>query len=133
MSTTVQNIYNTALAIMHEDSCEDYAKRTPGIINALMGLCWKASTEHQFGPHDMWTPVESMDDTVEGVDISIALSAMPYGLAAQLYLDEDPVRSASWWSVFEQNLAVFSRQRPADEEAIKDVYGGIEYNDFGRW
>lgn len=133
MDVTVRDIYYSALAIMHEADTEDYANRTPAIVNTLIGQCWNASEEHQFGPHSFWTPVMSMTDIVEGVDISLSLSAMPYGLAAMLFLDEDPVRSNSWWDVWQEGLAMFRRMRPAEIEPIKDVYGGYGAEDYGRW
>lgn len=133
MSVTVLDIYNTALAIMDEAGTSDYEKRTPPIVNSMMGAVWMASEEHHFGPHSMWTPVTDMSDELSGVDQSLALSAMPYGLAAQLYLGEDHIRAGSWWSIFEERVALFKRSRPAEAEAITDCYGGFGHNDFGRW
>lgn len=128
MTITVRDVYNSALAIMNERASADYENRVTSIINTLIGQSWAFSEAHEKGPHSLWTPVNSMDDDLEGVDQSIALSAMPYGLAAMLYLDEDPVRSNSWWSVWQQGLDTFRRCRPAGIEPIEDLYGGI-----GRW
>lgn len=128
MSVTARDIYNSALAIMHEKPAEDYEERALAIINTLIGQSWAFSADHDFGPHNLWTPAADMNSELEGVDISIALSGMPYGLAAMLYLDEDPVRSGSWWDIWQEALATFRRCRPASFETIKDVYGGI-----GRW
>lgn len=133
MEVTVRDIYNSALAIMHESDTEDYADRVPAIVNTLIGQCWSASEQHQFGPHSHWTPVTGMDSAIVGVDISLSLSAMPYGLAAMLFLDEDPQRSDSWWQVWQEALALFRRNRPAEIESIKDIYGGIDGEDYGRW
>ena len=133
MDVTVRDVYNSALAIMHERDTEDYSSRVPSIVNTLIGQCWYASEEHQFGPHSHWSPVREMTDILEGVDMSLALSAMPYGLAAMLFLDEDPQRSDSWWQVWQEGLAVFRRNRPAEFEPIGDVYGGYGADDFGRW
>ena len=133
MSVTVLDIYNTALAIMDESGTSDYEKRTPPIVNSMMGAVWMASEQHHFGPHSMWTPVTDMSDEVSGVDQSLALSAMPYGLAAQLYLGEDHVRAGSWWAIFEERLALFKRNRPAEFESIDNYYGGCELSEFGRW
>lgn len=133
MSASVQEIYNAALAIMDEDDCEAYRSRTPAIVNTLIGRCWMASEEHQFGGHSMWYPVSSLTDTVENIDNTLALSAMPYGLAAMLYLDEDPVRARSWWDVFQETVETCARNRPAEAEPIQDVYGWGDFNEFGRW
>lgn len=133
MSVSVQEIYEAALSIMDENDCEDYRKRTPALVSALMGRCWVQSEKHPGGGHSAWLPVTSMEDTVEGIDNSIALSAMPYGLAAQLYMQEDPVSAQSWWNIFQENLELFRMSRPAQVEDITDVYGGIEHGRFGRW
>lgn len=133
MSVNVQEIYEAALAIMDESDSEGYRKRTPALISALMGRCWALSEEHTGTGHSRWLPVTSMEDTVEGIDNSIALSAMPYGLAAQLYLQEDPVSARSWWDIFQENLEQFRISRPAAVEDIVDVYGGIEYGRFTAW
>lgn len=133
MGVSVQEIYQAALAIMDEKDSAGYRARVPGLVNTLMGRCWMVSEEHEFGGHSMWTPVEKMEDEVAGIDRSLALSAMPYGLAAQLYLQEDPKSAGSWWDIFQENLETFRRNRPAAPETIRDVYGGIEYGSFGRW
>lgn len=128
MEVTARDIYNSALAIMHENPAEDYESRVLPIINTLVGQCWQFSEAHDFGAHNFWVPLEEMDDAVGGVDISLSLSAMPYGLAAMLFMDEDPVRSNSWWEIWQESVATFKRNRPAEIERIEDVYGGI-----GRW
>lgn len=133
MNVTVKDIYNSALAIMHEKDAEDYSSRAPAIINTLIGQCWNASEEHGFGPHSLWTPVEDMASVVAGVDLSLSLSAMPYGLAAQLYIDEDPIRAGAWWDIWQEALALFRRNRPAEIEPIQDMYGGFGCVEFGRW
>ena len=133
MNVTVLDIYNTALALMDETGTADYERRTPPIVNSMMGAVWMASEQHQFGPHSMWTPVTSMGDALDGVDQSLALSAMPYGLAAQLYLGEDAVRAESWWRIFEERVAMFKRARPAEIDCTENLYGGCEFSEFGRW
>lgn len=133
MSVNVQEIYEAALAIMDERDSEEYRRRTPALVSALMGRCWVLSEEHPGGGHSAWLPVTSMEDTVEGIDNSIALSAMPYGLAAQLYLQEDPVSARSWWDIFQENLELFRRAGAATVEDIVDVYGGIEHGRGARW
>lgn len=133
MSVSVQEIYEAALSVMDESDSEDYRKRTPALVSALMGRCWVQSEEHQGVGHSLWLPVTTMEDTVEGIDNSIALSAMPYGLAAQLYMQEDPVSAQSWWDIFQENLELFRTSRPAQVEDIVDVYGGIEHGRFAVW
>lgn len=133
MSVNVQEIYDAALAIMDESDNARYRGRTPALVNALMGRCFPRSEEHSGSGHSRWLPVAAMEDTVEGIDNGIALSVMPYGLAAQLYMQEDPVSARSWWDIFQENLELLGRCRPAAVEDITDVYGGIEYGSFGGW
>lgn len=133
MSTTVRDIYNAALAIMNEsDPDGGYAGRTAAIVNTLIGDCWRVSEQHRFGPHSTWKPVSSLDDTVSGIDVTLCLAAMPYGLAAMLYLDEDPVRSRSWWSVYQEQYEK-CRRSPGSFESVEDLYGGVEMGRYGQW
>lgn len=132
---TVQDIYNAALAIMNETGTgnhNDYEGRTPALINMLIGDLWQVSEEYETGPHSMWRPVSAMSDEVEGIDATLALSVMPLGLASYLYLDEDPVRAGSWWGIYLERKEQ-SRHSPARTQPIEDVYGGIEYGNYGRW
>lgn len=132
MSTQVQAIYEAALAILDEADSEDFRKRTPAIINMLIGRCFNASEEYETGPHSMWTPVTSLEDYVEGIDRTLCLSAMPNGLASYLVLDYDNVKANALWSVFIEQVEL-ARRSPAEIQPIVDVYGGIEHGQFGRW
>ena len=131
MNICVNDIYSAALAIMGEETSAEYEARTPGIVNALIGRCFQASERYETGPHSMWTPVGALTDAVCDLDRTLALSAMPYGLAALLYLDEDPARSSSWWSIFLEQVEL-CRRSPAEFEPVENVYGAPETN-FGRW
>lgn len=128
---TVQQIYDIAVALIDEPDNADFVKRTPGIINNLIGMCYQASEEWERGPHSAWTPVSEMGDEVQGIDQTMALSAMPNGLASYLVLDYDPVKARSLWSVFLERVEA-NRRTPGYFEPIEDVYGGIEYGQFSR-
>lgn len=133
MGVPARTVYDMALAIMHEsDDDNSYIERSPAILNTLIGRCWRFSEEHEYGKHSTWTPITSIDDDIEGLDRTLCLSALPYGLAAQLYLDEDPVRSNSYWGVFQEQVDMCSRS-PKAIEPIEDVYGGLGKNDYARW
>ena len=119
MNICVNDIYSAALAIMGEETSAEYEARTPGIVNALIGRCFQASERYETGPHSMWTPVGALTDAVCDLDRTLALSAMPYGLAALLYLDEDPARSSSWWSIFLEQVELCRRAR--DDECAAEV------------
>lgn len=133
MSVSVREIYNGALALMGESDSDHYRNRTPDLVNTLLGRCRLVCGSAAEGGHSAWLPVAGLEDTVEGIDKSVALSAMPYGLAAQLYLQEDPVSARSWWDIFQENLELLGRGRPAVVEDITDVYGGIGHGSYGGW
>ena len=129
---TVKQVYDAALAIMNEPAEDSYQTRAIPIVNTLIGQCWQMSAEYDTGRRDMWTPVTDIDDEIVGIDMNIALSVMPYGLAAMLYLDEDAARANSWWQIYQENL-VDSRRNPAEFESVSDVYGCFEFHSDGRW
>lgn len=132
MSATVEQVYRAALALIDEEPDESLASRTPGIINTLIGRCFDASEEYETGAHSLWTPVAEMSDELEGIDRTIALSAMPYGLAAMLVLGYDPVKSRALWSVFIEQVEL-ARKTPESFVPIENVYGAGEHGGFGRW
>lgn len=122
---TVEQVYKAALAIMDEDEAENYESyenRLIPLVNSLIGQCYQMSEDYDTGSRSMWTPVERASDEIIGIDQTIALSVMPFGLAALLYLNEDPMRANSWWQVFQDGL-VDARKNPAEFEAIEDCYG----------
>lgn len=129
---TVQEVYDAALAIMHEPDDTNYYSRVEPLVNTLIGQCWQMSAEYDTGRRDMWTPVTAKTDEIIGIDQNIALSVMPYGLAALLYLDEDAARANSWWQIYQETLAD-SRRNPAAFEPIVDVYSCYDVCNDGRW
>lgn len=130
---TVQDVYNSALAIMNEASDESYETRVIPLVNSLIGQCWQMSEDYDTGSRAIWEPVDSMDDEIIGIDQHIALSVMPFGLASLLYLDEDSIRANSWWQVYQDGL-VDARRSPAKFKGIEDVYGILQSNNQdGRW
>ena len=143
MSTTAQWVFETAMHLMDElagtlaDAAHtrEYKTRTPFILNVLLDECASASDTYkalQPGQRPICPPVESMEDELP-LDDGVCRTVLPYGLAAQLYLQEDPVSARSWWDIFQENLALLSAARPARVEDIADVYGGIEHGRYGKW
>lgn len=129
---TVREVYEAALAIMHEPDDTNYTTRVVSLVNTLIGQCWQMSAEYDTGRRDMWVPVTVQTDEIVGIDQNIALAVMPYGLAALLYIDEDAARSNSWWQIYQETLAD-SRRNPAAFEPIIDFYGCTDVCDDGRW
>lgn len=128
----VKDIYKAALSILDEEDSKLLRDRTPAIVNTLIGRCYPMSETFDGESRSMWKPVCDLDDTVEGIDRTLCLSAMPYGLGAILVLDYDAVKSKSLWSVFQEMLERF-RNAPGQFAAIEDVYGGIEKGEAARW
>ena len=133
MSVQARKIFETALGIMDEqESAAHFEGRAVAVLNTLIGDCWRVSEEHERGPHSTWVAINSLEDTVEGIDNTLALSAMPYGLAAQLYLENDPLRANSWWQIYQEQYEK-CRRSPMSIEPIEDEYGGIGFGCYGRW
>jgi len=132
MAVTAEEIYAAAIAVMDEEDCDDYRKRSVPILNSLIGRCYTVSEQYETGPHSFWQGVAALSEQVRGLDKTLCLSALPFGLAALLYLEEDPARSRSWWSVFLEQLELCKRS-PGQIEAIGNVYGGLEHCGWGRW
>lgn len=130
---TANEIYLAALAIMDEqDADNSYKDRSPALINALMSRCWQYTEKYKGGSRSGYTAINSLDDEMVDFDDTIILGVMPYGLAAALYIGEDPLRANSWQQQFEENLFE-ARRIPQNFEAIEDVYGCVNPSSFARW
>lgn len=133
----VSDVFNAAMGIMDEldmsgeaqtADTEEYANRTPAIINMLIG-----ELKMLLGDHEDWLPVESLEDMVPGADTSYCLSALPYGLAANLLTDENPTAASFYQQRYEELRAIYLTRQQADISDITNLYGGIEYGEFSRW
>jgi hypothetical protein len=72
----------------------------------------------------------SYEDEVPLSD-KIARGILPYGLAGELYLHEDPDASNYYLSKYVSLIRDLNRR--AVQEPIRDVYHGIGHDQFGRW
>lgn len=134
MANRIANeIYLAALSIMDEqDMDNNYKERSAAIINALMSRCWQYTENYKGGSRSGFTAISSLDDELAGFDDTLVLGVMPYGLAAALYIGEDPLRANSWQQQFEENL-LEARRVPSGIEPIEDVYGCVNPSSFARW
>lgn len=134
MANRIANeIYLAALSIMDEqDMDNNYKDRSVAIINALMSRCWQYTESYKGGSRSGFAAISSLDDELEGFDDTLVLGVMPYGLAAALYIGEDPLRANSWQQQFEENL-LEARRVPSGIEPIEDVYGCVNPSSFARW
>ena len=99
-----------------------YEKRTPGILNVLSWECQPYSSAERQEVSDLSGEL--------GLDEAICEGVLPYGLAAQLLLEEYPVAAAWFRQRYREALAsVF----PASGEDITRLYGSLEHCGFSRW
>lgn len=133
----VSDVFDAAMGIMDElgqtgqaqtSDTQEYEYRTPAIINMLVG-----ELHMLLGNRDNWLPVSSLDDMVPTADTNYALSALPYGLAANLLIDENPTAASFYQQRYEELRAYYLARQQADVGDITDLYGGIPYGEFSRW
>lgn len=133
----VEDVFDAAMGIMDElgrtgeaqtSDTQEYEYRTPAIINMLV-----SELKILTGERGDWLPVESMEDAIPVGDSSYALGALPYGLAANLLVDENPTAAGFYQQRYEELRAYYLARIQAVYGNITNVYGGIEYGEFGSW
>lgn len=135
-------VFRAALALMNETETssytpdlEEYKARAVGIINVLMVELWKYSDTFKAeagGVRPLPARLEKLEDIIQ-MDDGICIGVMPYGLAAHLQFGEDNVRVSFNNQRYEELRDNLARGMPQEFEAVEDVYGGWEHNDFGAW
>lgn len=133
----VQDVFDAAMGIMDElnqqgqaqtADTNEYAFRTPSIMNMMVG-----ELNMYLGNHEDWLPMTSMEDVVPTADTNFAMSAMPYGLAANLLIDENPTAASFYQQRYEELRAAWLKCQKAEVGDIVNLYGGIGYGEFARW
>ena len=133
----VEDVFNAAMGIMDElgvdgeartSDTEEYALRTPSIVNMLV-----SELKILTGERGDWLPVESLEDVVPVGDPSYSLGALPYGLAANLLVDENPSAASFYQQRYEEMRAYYLARMQAVTGDVVNVYGGIEYGEFAHW
>ena len=133
---TARDIFTAAMGIMDELSptgeaansdTREYEQRTPAILNVLL-------TELKVlrGDSGDWLPVTGLDEPVQA-ETNYALGAMPYGLAANLLVDENPSAASFYQQRYEELRAMFMSRLSASVEDIELLYGGVSEGRFARW
>ena len=79
-----------------------------------------------------WLPVTGLDEPVPA-ETNYALGAMPYGLAANLLVDENPSAASFYQQRYEELRAMFMSRLSASVEDIELLYGGVGEGRFARW
>lgn len=143
--TNAQRVFELAMNLMDEvnestgaadtSDTKEYKNRTLAILNILRVDCYPYSDTYTVetpGKRPICPLIEDFTGPI-GLDDAICQSVLPYGLAAQLLLDENPDQASFYQQRYEELLASVARQLPAVEETVTDLYGGIEMGRFGRW
>ena len=148
---TAQDIFDEAMALMDEvndagqtDTADtaEYKNRTLFILNVLRGELYPYSdtyVSNTKGFRPIAALIEDFDTEID-LDDYICESVMPYGLAAHLFLDENPSAAQFFQQRYEELLSKLARGLPTTSEEIVDVHfgnntkdGGFEYDWMARW
>lgn len=145
MATTAQKVFDIAMSLMDEVNensgatdtvdTKEYKQRTLLILNALRGELFPYSDTYRTaenGKRPICPPIMSFADVIM-LDDFLCQSIMPYGLAAQLLLNEDAASASFHQQRYEELLLRYGRGVPQESEAITDVYGGIEHGEYSVW
>lgn len=135
---TGQEVFDVAMSLMDNKDMEryqavntEYRPRALDIINLLCAelypYCAVFTGEGRPAP-----PLLSNINDAVPLDESVSRQILPYGLAAHLFLMEDPGSAAFFQERYEEGKARIARGWPRDWEPIEDAYGQ-EYNDYGSW
>ena len=145
-TTTAQRVFDLAMGLMDEvnetsggtDDADtrEYKVRTLLILNALRGELFPYSDTYaaeEPGKRPILAVIQSFDQVI-GMDDYICQSVLPYGLAAQLLLDENPDSASFFQQRYEEMRMNLAKGLPKQSESISDVYGIVSpYNESSRW
>lgn len=145
-TTTAQRVFDIAMGLMDEvnetsgatdtSDTKEYKVRTLLILNALRGELFPYSDTYEMeetGKRPILHVIQNFTDVIM-MDDYICQTVMPYGLAAQLLLDENPTAASFFQQRYEELRNNLARGLPQGSEAITDLYGiGFEHNQFSRW
>ena len=89
--------------------------------------------EDEEGKRPVCPVIKDMEDEI-ALDDVICQTVLPYGLAAQLLLDENPASASFYQQRYEELLKEVGKSRYGRSMAIEDIYGtAFEYTEFARW
>lgn len=145
-TTTAQQVFDITMGLIDEvngssgatDTADtrEYRVRALYILNALRGELYPYSdtyTAATDGSRPIAPAILAFDGIIQ-LDDHICQSVLPYGLAAQLLLGEDPSSASFFQQRYEELRDGLTKGFPKSSESIVDVYGVCtEYNEFSRW
>jgi hypothetical protein len=117
---TAQDTFVTAMNLMDEES-EDGTYE--GYPDEYKNKAWPILTllQAELLPASVTPSVITSNASIFKVDDRTSLTVLPYGLAAQLLMNEDQNRAA----FFNNRYDELKRKRPALITKVKDVYGVV--------
>ena len=124
MATTGTQVLNNALAIMDEVGSTEYNTRAINFINMLCDKLYPYSDNYivaTIGVRPIVTHITALPETL-GIDDILAKSVLPYGLAAQLMINDDAAQAGNYESIFQERLRETKRQISTEGTEITDVY-----------
>jgi len=141
----VQTVFELAMHLMDEvnestgkaDTADtrEYKNRSVAIVNILRVECYPYSDTYavsQPGKRPVCPEIPDFTTPI-ALDDGICQGVLPYGLAARLLLGEDDEKAAFFQQCYEERLGQLARGFPCQAGEIEQLYGGIEYGQFGRW
>ena len=122
--TTGKQALDAALAIMDELGTNEYNARAVFFINMLCDQLYPYSDNYTVATEErpICKRITTLSDTL-GVDDVLAQSVLPYGLASQLMLSDDPSQAINFEAIYQERLTEAQRRLPAVITEIEDVYG----------
>ena len=145
MATTADQVFARTMALMDElqqntgaantAATGEYRRRTLDILNILRVELYPASDTYRAGEAGKRPVCPEIADfhSEIGLDYGLCQGVMPYGLAAHLLLEEDPVSASYFNQRYEELLAVFRSGGPGQFEPIEEVYGTIGLGGVSRY
>ena len=126
MEFTVENLYESALALLSEEKqrVKDYPKFKIALTNQVLAECFDTNNTLrkieglEIIPKNEMPYVQSETDIIP-YDIRLIRECMPYGLAALLVMDDDKEKCAVFSNQFELLKSKFTK---ANFEDIKNHY-----------
>ena len=122
--TTGKQALDAALAIMDELNNTEYNARAVYFINMICDQLYPYSDNYSVATNDrpICPRITTLSDSLS-IDDVLAQSVLPYGLASQLMLSDDPSQAANFEALYQERLSEARRNLPAQIMEIVDVYG----------
>lgn len=145
--TNAQQVFELAMHLMDETNeatgkadtadTKEYKNRAIPILNVLRVECYPYSDTYEIaepGKRPVCPEIAEGDfQTPIAMDDGICQGVLPYGLAARLLLGEDDEKASFFQQCYQEKLAQLAQALPTAAGDIEDLYGGIEYGEFGHW